>query len=406
MCGREISQGILCDKCDRPKRTASSKGAAAPALRTEEVPHEHEHEHVASEPAADPFPKAPVLPFPIESTSLALTNIVELLSVIDVPSILLGGDRAVKFVSEGAKRLLELGASESLTSRLLEVKLGLPLPELKESFGTALNIGDEGYEFSQIPLTGGATGAVLLLKPQWPVAAAPMQASSPAPAPSAAQPDGDVDTALLSFVTETLLAPLQALRAALAATKTREPIVHEAIGTIDQVLSSLELSPHLDGVAAKRATPTRIADVLSSTAARYEKAAAAKAIRIQVDAPETNETFSDAENLSKVLGSLLENSLHYVPHGGQVVLGLRFLEHKGKPLIVFFVMDNGAVVPEEFREAIFSPGFVWDPTDSTRTGNHLPKARQFAAAHGGQVWVESKTGKACTFFIRVRPDHS
>jgi signal transduction histidine kinase len=286
---------------------------------------------------------------------------------------------------------------------LLEVKLGLALPEMRTSFLTTLNLGDDTFEFSQIPLTGGATGAVLLLKPQWPTT--PQRSETPAPPqPAAAEPAGDVDSALLSFVTETLLAPLQALRGALAAAKTREPIVHEAIGTIDQVLSSLELSPHLDGVMAKATAAPRITDVLHTTAAQFEKAAAAKAIKIQVDAPETVETFADAENLSKVLGYLLENSLHYVPHGGQVVLGLRFLEHKGKPLILFFSMDNGAVVPEEFREAIFSPGFVWDPNDGTRTGNNLAKARTFAMAHGGQVWVESKTGKACTFFIRVRPD--
>jgi len=25
-------------------------------------------------------------------------------------------------------------------------------------------------------------------------------------------------------------------------------------------------------------------------------------------------------------------------------------------------------------------------------------------AHAGSVWVDSKSGKACTFFMRVRPD--
>jgi hypothetical protein len=64
----------------------------------------------------------------------------------------------------------------------------------------------------------------------------------------------------------------------------------------------------------------------------------------------------------------MDNSMHYVPPGGQVVIGVRWMEHKGKPLLLFFVMDN------------------------------------FAVAHEGSVWVESKTGKACTFFMRVRPD--
>lgn len=382
MCGRDIAQGILCDKCDRPKRTSGSKGTAAQALHDDA----HEHEHHA-EASPDPFPKAPVVPFPVESTSLALTSIVELLAAIDLPSILLGSDRSVKFVSDPAKKLLKV--SDGINQRTLEMTLGIALPEPNNSYTTTLGINDSPVEFRSIPLAGGASGSVLLFKP-----------------PVAASAD-DLDAAVLEFVAETLLAPLQALRGALSSAQnrgSREPIVHEAIGTIDQVLSSLELSPHLDGILQKAPAAPLIADVLKKAAARFEKQAAAKSIKIQLDAPETTERFTDAAELERTLGYLLENSLHYVPAHGQVVLGMRFLEHKGKPLILFFVMDNGAVVPEEFREAIFSPGFVWDPNDATRTGNNLAKCRNFAVAHGGQIWVESKTGKACTFFIRVRPD--
>ena len=80
------------------------------------------------------------------------------------------------------------------------------------------------------------------------------------------------------------------------------------------------------------------------------------------------------------------------------------MEHKGKPLLLFFVMDNGPLVPEELRTAIFEPDFVWNPQSAERTGRSLFKAREFAVANAGSVWVESKTGKACTFFLRVRPD--
>jgi signal transduction histidine kinase len=100
----------------------------------------------------------------------------------------------------------------------------------------------------------------------------------------------------------------------------------------------------------------------------------------------------------------MDNSMHYVPPGGQVVIGVRWMEHKGKPLLLFFVMDNGPVVPETLRQAIFEPGFAWNPSATQRSGRALFKVREFAVAHEGSVWVESKTGKACTFFLRVRPD--
>jgi signal transduction histidine kinase len=80
------------------------------------------------------------------------------------------------------------------------------------------------------------------------------------------------------------------------------------------------------------------------------------------------------------------------------------MEHKGKPLLLFFVIDNGPLVPEAMRQAIFEPDFVWSPASQERSGRALFKIREFAVSHGGSVWVESKTGKACTFFLRVRPD--
>src|SRR5258706_557899 len=55
----------------------------------------------------DPFPKAPVVPFPVEAATPAITSIVSLLMVAGVPSILVAPDRSVKFVSDDAKRLFD-----------------------------------------------------------------------------------------------------------------------------------------------------------------------------------------------------------------------------------------------------------------------------------------------------------
>jgi len=127
-------------------------------------------------------------------------------------------------------------------------------------------------------------------------------------------------------------------------------------------------------------------------------------VQLQIDVQELDERFRDSEQLVDALSILMDNALHYVPAGGQVVIGVRWMEHKNKPLLLFFVMDNGPLVPEHLRVPIFEPDFVWNPQGSERTGRSLFKAREFAVAHSGSVWVESKTGKACTFFLRVRPD--
>mgnify|MGYP006148341967 CR=1 FL=1 len=49
-------------------------------------------------------------------------------------------------------------------------------------------------------------------------------------------------------------------------------------------------------------------------------------------------------------------------------------------------------------------GYLYGYYGHGEYGRGLFKCREFAVAHAGSVWVESKTGKACTFFLRVRPD--
>src|ERR1051326_5983843 len=127
MCGTSISQGILCEKCDKPRRPKNEDVAPEPpparavegggatgggATRTPQPP----------PPAVevDPFPKAPVLTFPIESASPAITSVVNLLVVAGVPSIFVAADRTVKFVSEEAKKLFDASQQELSNLKFIE----------------------------------------------------------------------------------------------------------------------------------------------------------------------------------------------------------------------------------------------------------------------------------------------
>lgn len=153
-----------------------------------------------------------------------------------------------------------------------------------------------------------------------------------------------------------------------------------------------------------RSRAPRVGDLLRTVVDRFTPFSELKGIRLQVDSPDLDERFRDRDELADALGALIDNSLHYVPPGGQVVTGCRMMDHKGKPLLLFFVMDNGPLVPEHMRQVIFESGFVWNPSLRERTGRGLSKVREFATRHGGSVWTEAKSGKACTFFLRVRPD--
>jgi signal transduction histidine kinase len=432
MCGAAITQGILCERCDKPrkpKQPAPARPAAdvvaadaeppppppspaaqaqplpppapvagpppspvtAPSLASEGGGPRRSVQGAAAAAALpvselEPFPKAPLLPFPVESVSPAITSLASVIMAAGAPAIVLSADRSVKFVTEEAKRLFGVPQSDLATVKQIEAVIGARVGELSASASTTLRIRNRNILYMVVPISGGAMGAVLIFRD--------------ADAMSAAH------ASFAAFVRETVFAPLRSLReSVLASSRTGHSIslLQDWAATIDQILSSLEMAPEVKEPAPAALTP-KVVDIIHSVVERFGPFADLKNVQLQLDVPELEERFRNHDQLVDALSVLMDNSLHYVPPGGQVVVGVRWMEHKGKPLLLFFVMDNGPVVPEALRSAIFEPGFVWNPQGSERTGRSLFKVREFALSHAGSVWAESKTGKACTFFLRVRPD--
>lgn len=391
MCGRDIAGGsILCEKCDKP-RTKKAAGASA-ASASEDVkkpaaePAAPAPRNVeATAPALDPFPKAPILPFPVESASPAITSVVNLLVAAGVASVFVGPDRTVKFVSDEARKLFDASASD-VTMRFIEQKAGIHVGDLSVPTSAGVRVNGRNLLYTLVPMSGGASGAVLVFRH--------------------ADPMNESHASFVTYVLETVLGPLRSMRDSLrsAASTRNDHFLADSAAGLDQILSSLEMAPEIEEPASGvRPVPT-VTDVVRRVADRFRAYADLKGIQLVVDVQDLEERFGDHDQLAESLAILMDNALHYVPASGQVVIGVRWMEHKGKPLLLFFVMDNGQLVPEPLRTQIFEPSFVWNPSGPDRTGRGLFKVREFAVAHAGSVWVESKTGKACTFFLRVRPD--
>lgn len=402
MCGREVTEGILCEKCDKPRKKSTPPTpapdlaapeavfSAAPTAANASRKSESGRQRTAAAPELeqDPFPKAPILPFPVESASPAITSVVNLLVASGVAAVIVGPDRSVKFVSDAAKKLFDALSSELSTLAAVEAKAGIRVGELTVPNTAGVRLGGRNFIYTLVPMSGGASGAVLVFRQS--------------------DPMNEAHVSFVTYVRECVFGPLRAMRESLrsaAATRNDHFLADSAAG-IDQVLSSLELAPEVEEHSyVARPVPT-VTDVVRRVAERFRAYADLKAIRLDVDVQELDERFSDHDQLAEALAILMENALHYVPASGQVVIGVRWMEHKGKPLLLFFVMDSGPVVPEAMRQTIFEPSYVWNPTSTERSGRGLFKCREFAVAHAGSLWVESKTGKACTFFLRVRPDGS
>jgi signal transduction histidine kinase len=399
LCGADISQGILCDKCDRPRKKTAPKPAtetAPPKVTAEPPPAKPSagtgtttsRPKSSAQPAVDPFPKAQVVPFPVESTSIAGTSVCDVLMATRVPAILLGPDKAPKFLTAEARVLLSLDPARLPGADELERLIGMSVPDLRAPFARNISIGSHKVLLSIVPVSGSSGGAVMILRPHDPAVA--------------------IQSAFMSYAEETIINPLRSLQGSLAAAakeRGNDPTLGDAAATIDQILTAFELAPGVEETERMtHETAPGVNDVVRRVGDRFTSVAERKKVLLQIDATDTDETFKDHHNLEEVLVVMMENALHYTDEGGQIVLGLRTLEHKGKPLLLFFVMDSGPPVPDSLKEVIFNPGFSWKPDGSERSGRGLSRCKDFATTHGGSVWVESKTGKACTFFLRVRPD--
>jgi len=154
MCGTQISQGILCEKCDRPrtKKPAAAKPAPPPeAPKSAPAPSPgapappsanagSKQAALAAKPSAEPFPKAQIVPFPVESTSFAPTSICEVLTAAKLPSLLIGSDRSVKYCSGEAHVFLSIEPSSLPSMDQLEKQMGFSVPELLKPFTKDMDV--------------------------------------------------------------------------------------------------------------------------------------------------------------------------------------------------------------------------------------------------------------------------
>src|SRR5438067_5521281 len=141
MCGAAIARGILCEKCDKPrkpKQSAAKTEAPAPppaAPPPPPAPSKPVGESTATRrsggaataaapaPEPEPFPKAPLLPFPVESASPAITSVANVIIAAGAPAIVLGADRTVKFVTDEAKNLLGVRQPEFSSVKQITVRV-------------------------------------------------------------------------------------------------------------------------------------------------------------------------------------------------------------------------------------------------------------------------------------------
>ena len=115
----------------------------------------------------------------------------------------------------------------------------------------------------------------------------------------------------------------------------------------------------------------------------------------------------DADLLKQLIMNLVDNGLKYTPAGGQVVLSL----YRDARQARVKVEDSGAGIPADQLPHIFER-FYRGPNSGTRgtggAGIGLAISRWIARAHGGDILVDSESGRGSVFTVvlPLAPDGS
>jgi signal transduction histidine kinase len=103
---------------------------------------------------------------------------------------------------------------------------------------------------------------------------------------------------------------------------------------------------------------------------------------------------ADADHMSQVLLNLMINSIHAMPDGGTLCIGLKH----GAGEVILTVMDTGHGIPQEHLSRIFDPFFTTKEVGKG-TGLGLTVVHGIIQEHGGSIDVESQPGRGTTFTL-------
>ncbi|MDX1583661.1 MAG: hypothetical protein R3338_08680, partial [Thermoanaerobaculia bacterium] len=340
VCADEIEDGILCSKCDGPLRPGSSP-------TSDDVETQRSATGPGRLPNADP--------------GLLISEVSRVLEASGAAAIIFDSSGRMISMSHDAREILRYGPAEHPGTLELETRLGIKVTRVEQSTTSTTQIGGIEFTLAVVLLAEGMAGRVVVLKSQ-------------------AESAEEVE---LAFLHETVIGPLKSLNSTLriaARQRGSDHLLNDAVSTIDQALSSLELSPEFSGGTRKE--PAFV--ILDTLKARFGPTADSKGIMLQVDRPDPDLEVEDVRGVSNAISIYIENSLRYVPRGGQIVLGVRPVEHKGRPVLLFFVIDNGPVIAQEKREALFTPDYRPAPNATERTATRFAEVRGYAMSRGGK----------------------
>ncbi|MDX1415084.1 MAG: ATP-binding protein [Candidatus Promineifilaceae bacterium] len=179
------------------------------------------------------------------------------------------------------------------------------------------------------------------------------------------------------------------------------------LDTLTQMVEELlELSRIESGEVPLKMAPAKICDLLALPIERLRPQAERNDISIETDlADDLPLIWADAERMQRVVSNLLHNAIKFTPKGGLIKIKAHATDPEFRdPEFVISVSDTGNGIAEDDLPRIFERFFKSDRARTrgqTGTGLGLAIAKHLVEAHGGRIWVKSKTDKGSTFYFTL-----
>jgi signal transduction histidine kinase len=147
--------------------------------------------------------------------------------------------------------------------------------------------------------------------------------------------------------------------------------------------------------------PTDLSALVARTVEAFQAQAAEQQLALTSElAPNLPPLDIDPQRIEQVLRNLISNGLRYTPAGGAVRVRLT----RADAFARVEVSDTGAGLPAEALPHVFERFWRGDKSRERAqggTGLGLAIAKQWIAAHGGQIGVTSEVGKGTIFWFTL-----
>jgi PAS domain S-box-containing protein len=195
---------------------------------------------------------------------------------------------------------------------------------------------------------------------------------------------------------------------------------------LEMVNTLLDISKMEQGRMTLNIEPFSPYTVIDETFDRLRASAADHDITLVSQIPDNLPVLdADREKLLRILQNLIDNSIKFSPHGGEIMLGAAYLspihnprdkgfavfspielpvhlpELTNEEWLLFWVSDQGPGIPPQYQERIFEKFGQIRGRKVRGTGLGLTFCKLATESHGGKIWLESVEGEGTTFALTL-----